>query len=250
MLPFGVKSAPYYFNKILRPVVKFLRENGIRNALFVDDFLFMIKMFQLTDHRDFALQTLQELGWSINFDKSCLVESESCEFIGFWVHSNGPSGPWLQVTQKKMHKLRRHLAVAIKAYDVQARFLAKIGGECIAMMKAVLPAKLLLRNLYRNLAAKQTWDSRVVIEESCREDLKWWFNSLKNWNGAPLLRSNKQLIQIDTDASGSGWGSACRLPGKILQASGTWTKDVSFQPSNYRELLVILKSILSFRHVL
>ena len=33
-LPFGVQCAPYYFNKIVRPVVKFIRENGIRMAPF------------------------------------------------------------------------------------------------------------------------------------------------------------------------------------------------------------------------
>ena len=43
VLAFGIKSALYFFNKILRPVLTFLRENGICGALFVDDFLFMIK---------------------------------------------------------------------------------------------------------------------------------------------------------------------------------------------------------------
>ena len=249
VLPFGVKSAPYYFNKILRPVVRFLRENGVRNALFVDDFLFMIKKLQFTDHRDFVIQTLQELGWSINFDKSSLQPRKSCEFIGFWIHSSGDKGPWIQVTQKKLHKLRRHLSVAIKAKTVQARFLAKIGGECIAMMKAILPAKLLLRNLYRNLAKKHSWDSELEIEESCRTDLIWWFEALRNWNGAPLQKTGKQ-IQIETDASGTGWGAICKTLEGVIEASGTWTKDVSFQPSNYRELLAILKAIRSFRNVL
>ena len=33
VLAFGIKSAPYYFNKILRPVVRFFRENGLHNSL-------------------------------------------------------------------------------------------------------------------------------------------------------------------------------------------------------------------------
>ena len=141
VLAFGIKSAPYFFNKVLRPVVRFFRENNVRSALFVDDFLFMIKLMQLTDQREFILQSLEELGWLVNFEKSSLIESTSCEFIGFIVHSVGNNGPWLQVTQKKLHKLKRHLSKALCSRELSARFLAKIGGECIAMMRAILPAK-------------------------------------------------------------------------------------------------------------
>ena len=245
VLAFGIKSAPYFFNKVLRPVLAFLRGNNIRSALFVDDFLFMIKHLVLTDQREFMIQTLEELGWSINYDKSKLLESKSCKFIGFVVHSKGKNGPWLQVTQKKMHKLRQHLNHAIQSETIKARFLAKIGGECIVMMHVVLPAKLLLRNLYRTLSRRSSWDSEVFMNDSCCEDLTWWLNFLKGWNGAPLQNPQRR-VQIETDASKTGWGGVCGT----LEASGTWSKDVSFQPSNYRELLAILKSIQSFQNVL
>ena len=244
VLAFGIKSAPYFFYKILRPVVTFFRQNGIRNALFVDDFLIMMKDMYVTDHTEFVLNTLQELGWHVNWSKSVLTPDTSCEFIGYVVASEGPEGPWVKVTQKKMHKLRRHINQALKYKKVHARFLAKIGGECIAMMKAVLPAKLLLRNLYRTLSSRTSWNSEVIIDEHCAKDLQWWLDALKNWNGSPLLKKEIE-VQVETDASGTGWGGICHA--KNLQASGTWTKDVSMQPSNYRELLAILKCIQSFR---
>ena len=52
------------------------------------------------------------------------------------------------------------------------------------------------------------------------------------------------------DVRGTGWGGQCNLPSGPLEASGMWNKDVSFQPSNYRELLAILKCIQSFQHIL
>ena len=155
-------------------MVKFFRENGIRNALFVDDFMFMLVQKYVTDHRDFILQTLQELGWEINWEKSMLVPSTQCEFIGYVVHSEGKQGPWLKVTQKKLHKLHRHINAALKQTWVPARFLAKIGGECIAMTKAVIPAKLLLRNLYRTLSSRNSWNSEVYLDQYCVQDLQWW----------------------------------------------------------------------------
>ena len=144
VLAFGIKSAPYYFNKILHPVVRYFRENGLRNSLFVDDFLFMIRQLLLQQQKQFALETLEKLGWQINYEKSKLIESTNCQFIGFNVFSEGPNGPWLKVLPKKLHKLKCHIQVALASRWVTAWFLAKIGGECIAMMRAVLPAKLLL----------------------------------------------------------------------------------------------------------
>ena len=243
VLAFGIKSAPYFFNKVLRPVVSFLREHGIRNTVFVDDFLVMMRSLVCTDHKEFVINTLQELGWIINVEKSHLIPSKSCEFIGYNVHTQGKKGPWLQVTYKKLHKLRRHIRFAVSQTYIKARFLAKIGGECIAMMKAILPAKLLLRNLYRTLATKSSWDSVIFLDEECRRDLNWWLVSLTSWNGAPLHTSTP-TVQIATDASGTGWGGAWGT----REASGTWTKDVSFQPSNYRELLAIYKTLQSFQN--
>lgn len=40
-LPFGLASAPRTFTKLLKPVVAFLRERGIRLVCYLDDFLIL-----------------------------------------------------------------------------------------------------------------------------------------------------------------------------------------------------------------
>ena len=241
VLAFGIKSAPYYFNKILRPIVSFLRGQHIRNTVFVDDFLVMMRKMCCTDHKEFVLQVLNELGWTINVKKSKLLPSQSCDFIGYIVNSVGKNGPWLQVTHKKLHKLRRHIRTALKLEIVPVRFIAKITGACIAMTKAILPAKLFLCNVYRLIASRTSWNDKLFLDTDSRKDLHWWLDALSSWNGAPLRRKDP-LFREETDASGTGWGGAWGE----RAASGTWTKDVSFQPSNFRELLAILKTILSY----
>ena len=37
VLPFGLSCSPYYFHKVLRPVVRYLRGQGIRLVFYVDD---------------------------------------------------------------------------------------------------------------------------------------------------------------------------------------------------------------------
>ena len=101
---YHLESNLYFFNKTLRPIVVFL-QNGLRNALFVDDFFLMVQQNLATDHRDFLLQKLDELGWQMNFQKSSLEPSTKCTFIGFEVSSCGPNGPWLKVLPKKLHTL-------------------------------------------------------------------------------------------------------------------------------------------------
>ena len=226
-------------------MVRFFRENGLHNSLFVDDFLFMISQLLLQKQKQFALETLEKLGWQINYEKSKLIESTKCQFIGFNVFSEGPNGPWIKVLPKKLHKLKCHIQVALSLRWVTAQFLAKIGGECIAMMRAVLPAKLLLQNLYHMLSYRSSWDSVLEVSEACIKDLMWWRDALTLWNGAPLCKRAVE-IQVETNALKTGWGGMTLS----LEASGTWTKEVSFQLSNYHELLAVLKTLQSFKTVL
>ena len=119
----------------------------------------MIRQVFLQQQKQFALETLEKLGWQINYEKSKLNESTKCQFIGFNVFSEGPNGPWIKVLPKKLHKIKLHIQVALSLRWVTAWFLAKIGGECIAILRAVLPTKLLLRNLYHTLSYRSSWDS-------------------------------------------------------------------------------------------
>ncbi len=151
VLPFGLKSAPYIFYKIVRPVVLFLRAQGVRNSAFVDDFIFMLRPRVAREHLDLAQYVLQECGWKINFGKSDLTLSPIWEFVGFRVSSDhNNKGPWIEVLPKKLRKLQRLLCSVLhdSRGQIKARTLARVTGQCIAMCRAILPAKLLLRNMY------------------------------------------------------------------------------------------------------
>ena len=172
-----------------------MRENGLRVALFVDDFFQMMKRFYATDHRDFLLQTLKELGWSINLKKSQLKLDVNCGFVGFNVYSTGNNGPWLQVMSGKVKKLKYHLRSSLCNVDnkITARHLARIVGQCVAMTRAVLPRKLLLRNAYRCLSKRHSWHDVLTMDQHTITDLKWWLESITNWNGAPV---NLKPVQV------------------------------------------------------
>ena len=115
------------------------------------------------------------------------------------------------------------------------------------MSKAVLPAKLLLRNLYRLLRRRVSWEETLWLDAPTRKDLEWWWSALENWNGRTISTKPVQ-VQIETDASQTGWGAYMVASGKM--AAGYWDKTMSTAPSNARELMAVIMSVLSFREEL
>ena len=76
VLNFGCAIAPYLFTKILRPVITYLRNCDIRCILYVDDFLICGSKDTLSSDVELVVDTLIDLGWKINFEKSNLVPSD------------------------------------------------------------------------------------------------------------------------------------------------------------------------------
>lgn len=247
-MPFGLKCAPYLFSKTVHPVVLHFRKIGIRNSVWVDDFLFMLKPSTSQGTVETILSTFQELGWAVNFDKCDLQLTCSTTFVGFVLYSTGCQGPWLQVPRAKICLLRALINRVLLKDSVVARVLARIAGRCISMTRAIVPTKLLLHNVFRQLATKTSWESPVMITEVCRRDLLWWRQALVSWNGAPLLKPDIQL-QIFTDASGSGWGG-WSPDHRIPMVCGPWEMEVGYQHSNFKELLGVFRSLQAMgRHV-
>ena len=243
VLPFGLKCSSYYFCKTLRPAIQFLREQGIRLVSYVDDILLMSKPSCITDHREFVLQTLAELGFNVNFEKSHLEGDTCIEYIGFNIHTDGEC-PSISVPKSRLQKLKKDIRQCIKHLCIKARFLARIAGQCISMCKAILPGKLLLRNIYRLLGLRDTWDSLLQLDAASIKDLQWWLTALSTWNGAPLKVEIPE-VQIVCDASSTGWGAACM----DAEASGVWSVELQHMPSNYRELMAVHMALLSFKDI-
>lgn len=244
VLPFGLSCSPYFFNKCLRPLVTFLRGQGIKVVLYVDDCLIVAPKSCITDHRDFVLDTFQELGFVINFEKSQLEPVTKLEFLGYIIDSNGPGGkPWVYISGAKLHKLKKDIKRALVRRKIQARQLAKIAGQAISMSKAVLPGKLKLRAIYAVLQTRNSWSDLIVLDQSALEDLKWWLQAVDSWNGSPLAPRTVDC-QIWTDASNTGWGAVC----EGVQSCGTWGQDVVLRHINEKELLAVLMALRSHAH--
>ncbi|GFN85014.1 reverse transcriptase [Plakobranchus ocellatus] len=93
------------------------------------------------------------------------------------------------------------------------------------MTKAVISAKLLLRNVYRCIKQKSTWQDNLVIDKATDRDLTWWWSALDHWNGRAFKPQCKEYVQMTTDASLEGWGSNLMIESGY-QAQGFWDLDM------------------------
>jgi hypothetical protein len=250
-LPFGLNASPYFFAKTLKPVLTYVRSHGLRTALYVDDWFLAAQPNNIEDHKTFLISILESLGWTINYKKSSLNPEPSKTWIGYIISScnqtcdNTRSDPVICIPPDRIRKVRRDIVRALRKNWVQAKALARIAGQCVSLAQVILPAKLLLRNVYRVLASKKTWYDMLTLTTPAREDLKWWLNALNNWNNRSL-RKRPVEVQICTDASSSGWGAWLQ----DRQAAGFWNKRLRDMPSNYRELTAVLMALHSFMTVL
>lgn len=87
-LPFGLSIAPFTFTKILKSVLKYLRENGILCVAYIDDFmLFHTNKDKAIIDTTFTCNVLKNLGFILNLEKCCLKPLQSCLFLGFIFNS-------------------------------------------------------------------------------------------------------------------------------------------------------------------
>lgn len=81
-MPYGLSVAPRIFTKIMKEVMAFLRRQGHKSVIYLDDILCIGDSFEeCTQNVHETLRLLQCLGFVINHDKSSLTPTKVCTFL-------------------------------------------------------------------------------------------------------------------------------------------------------------------------
>ena len=71
-----------------KPVVAWLRGQGIRLIIYLDDILIMASSVELVkQHKQITIRLLESLGFLINYDKSMLIPTQKIQFLGLLIDS-------------------------------------------------------------------------------------------------------------------------------------------------------------------
>ena len=244
-LPNGLSSAPRIFTKLMKPIFANLRRSGHINLSYIDD------IYLQSDSYDECLQNvhetkkmLQELGFTINMNKSVFTPSKSLQFLGFIVDSENMS---VHLSKDKIkiviQKCTRMLNLSVSSL----RELASLIGTLISVFPAVEFGPLYYRELERQKieGLRQNYgnfEASTNITEMMRSQIRWWIENIES--SCKLINHKKPTIVLFTDASSHGWGGHLNCEyGKPIVASGVWSDSEATLHSNALELLAIHYSL-------
>jgi len=136
------------------PLVEYFRTLGIRIVFYLDDFLIVSTSHQQAlEDRDKVLSTLCHLGWYMSQEKSSLIPEQQKKYLGFIVDA-ASEVPTLRVPPEKLRQVRHDITRLLKqaeAGPVPSKRVASVVGLCCSLTKAVILAKMFLRDIYRCL---------------------------------------------------------------------------------------------------
>ncbi len=192
----------------MKPIVSFLRKNGLRLIIYLDDILILNSSAEGAE-RDylFTVSILENCVFLINVDKSVGAPSQTMEYLGLVIDSKSLS---LSLRLEKVAEIISLCSNALKRDSVSLREIAKILGNLAWAFKAIPFAQSHYRNLQSQYIeggkhAKDSLNSAIILDVKSRQDLSWWIANVKECNGRPMSATDPDLA-IFSDASLLGWG--------------------------------------------
>jgi hypothetical protein len=212
----------------------------------MDNLIILGSLHEETGHHvQHTLQVLVDLRWLVNEEKSSLTPSQTSEFLGFII--NLSSELQFKVPTEKIHLVHcniNHLLHDLERNgQVPVQRLAAVVGLCVSLMKAVLPAPLMLRNVFHSIAGCSSWSDMICLSTALCQDLIEWRDGIHHWHGNIVMLRLSNLI-VETDASLCGWGATSLC--KTLMLAGWW--NCSDHHINELELHVVWKACWSLNH--
>jgi hypothetical protein len=243
-LGFGLSSAPWIFTKILKPIVNFLRRQGLRLIIYLDDILILNSNAEGAG-RDylFAVSIFEKCGFLINLEKSVETPEQVIEYLGLIIDSKSLS---LSLRPEKIVEIIDLCGKALERVSVSLREIAKILGNLAWVIKAILFAQ----SHYRDLQAQYiegckqlggSLNSTIILDKKSKQNLTWWIANVRESNGRPMSATDPNL-KIFLDASLSGWGAVLNE----VSSRGPWTLGDKDRHINKLELLAALNGLKYF----
>jgi Reverse transcriptase (RNA-dependent DNA polymerase) len=241
-LPFGLSLAPFFFTKLVKKALSKLRAQGHMFVQYLDDILIPGNspeqaLISLTA----IIETLVDLGFQINLQKSQLQPKQTVDFLGFTFDARQNM---LKIPAEKLRKCKRETAKLILSGKTSPRRLASTLGLLNSVASAVRPGLIQQRWSQRCLTQALTstpWDSQMEISPQCRKEMIWWRDSIQQFNGNPIpITLPRPSWVIETDASETGWGIV--TPTHTYR--GFFPPEISNQSSNFREMWTATKAVL------
>ncbi|XP_039305579.1 uncharacterized protein LOC120357864 [Solenopsis invicta] len=227
----------------MKPVMGYLRAQGLLSVDYLDDMLLIGK-----DYKECYMNIkvtrilLESLGFILNKEKCRLIPSKQCRFLGFDIDSHKYI---ISLSKEKKQKILDLISNMINRSECKIRDFAQLIGNLVAACPGVQYGWAHIKTLEREkelalIFNGVNYEGKMLISVGIKTDLLWWERNL------PKAFANFKNTSLDkvifTDASTSGWGAV--LENKEIH--GFWTKKEKREHINLLELKAIWLALQSF----
>lgn len=242
-LPYGLSVAPRVFTKIMKEVITYLRRQGHKSVIYLDDILCIGDDFdECTNNVNYTLQLLNCLGFVVNHEKSSLYPKKVAKFLGFMYDTH-------ELSMSLPLEKRNNIAQLVQKFSLLPRCTIRDFAKLIGVLVSACPAakygllytKSLERLKFLALQAhNNNYDTKISLSDDILEDLRWWKDKI--FTTFHCLKKLDYKYEIFTDASRTGWGAVCN----DRRANGKWKITEKEHHINYLELLAVFLGLKSF----
>ena len=246
-MPFGLKTAPYLFCKMMGTIIKHIREKfNIPIFYYMDDILVLAPSPELgTQYIKIVIDHLQNAGLSINFDKSIITPVPYITFLGIDI----------DLEAKIMVPSLDNISACIKQakqFSGSDKKSLKEFQSLIGTLNFAAPyiqfGKLKLSPLHKFHPYFNREGQHTVPLES-KQHLKFWS---EQHSYTPITIPNFITLEttFHTDASQTGWGAVIQTQeDESLHVQGSWSTEDSHLHINVKELKAVLLTLKSCSHL-
>ena len=202
VLPFGLATVCYLFTKLLRPLTKYWRGQGLRVIIYLDDGIVSINGKEAAGRASQQVRgDLQRAGLIEHTDKCIWTPTQCLNWLGFDIDlARG-------MVQVPLEAVCNQIGDALQSKTLPARSLASITGKLISMSIALGPVtRLMTRGLYALINIHNSWCHTLTISPEAIKELQFWLGQINNFNGQNMWHSPSAIRVVYSDASSSGYG--------------------------------------------
>ena len=242
-LPFGLKTAPRIFTRIVQTIAAHLRLKGIRIFVYLDDWLVVADM--LRQHVKVTLNLVTKLGFLINHEKSHLEPTQCPEFLGAELDLK------VCLARPLPHRIDKVLQVGgnlLSKTQAQAMHWLQFLGLLASLIDTVSECRRRMRQIqiaflsqYRPQRDPMT---KIIIRtRTMTRAVRWWLNPNILQKGKPFTPPAPSMT-IFTDASNTGWGAVL----KSNQIQGSWGEKEKGRHINILEMQAVQNTLHTFKN--
>ena len=101
----------------------------------MDDFILFDSDYKIDSSCSILVNTLEGLGFFINYEKSQLIPSSEKTYIGYVINTTRKNDAiWVSIPKDRIKRLKHDIARLLRHKRASAWALARVAGQCISKL--------------------------------------------------------------------------------------------------------------------